>query len=70
VGTISSGEKRTLKLPLDFLERDKEYTATIYSDDASDRLKVHIDQKPVNAETVLDLAIAPDGGAALRIVPR
>ena len=70
VGTISAGERRTLKLPLDFLEKGKEYTATIYSDDESDRLKVHINQKQVNAGTVLDLNIAPDGGAALRIVPR
>ncbi len=69
VGTISSGEKRTLKLPLDFLEQGKKYHVTIYSDDASNRLKVNIDTKTVDAATVLDLDIAPDGGAALRLVP-
>ena len=68
IGTISSGEKRTLKLPLDFLDKDKKYEATHYSDDVSDRLKVRIDRKPVDADTILDLTIAPDGGAALRIV--
>ena len=69
VGTISSGDRRTLKLPLDFLEKDKEYTATVYSDVPADRLKVNIGRQQVNAGRVLDLNIAPDGGAALRIVP-
>jgi alpha-glucosidase len=69
VGTISSGEKRTLKVPLDFLEKGKEYTATIYSDDESDRMKVNVTAQKVNADTVLDLNIVPDGGAALRIAP-
>jgi alpha-glucosidase len=69
IGTISSGEKRTLRLPLDFLEKGKKYEATHYSDVSEDRLKVRIERKPVDSETVLDLDIAPDGGAALRIIP-
>jgi alpha-glucosidase len=70
IGTISSGDKRTLRLPLDFLEKGKKYEATHYSDVPEDRLKVRIERKLVDADTVLDLDIAPDGGAALRVVPQ
>jgi len=72
IGTLSSGEARTLTLPLDFLEEGRQYEATHYfdySNDVEDRLKLRIARKLVNSETVLDLNIAPDGGAALRIVP-
>ena len=73
VGTISANEKRTIKLPLDFLDKGKKYEATLYSDhsdDDADRLKVRIVRNTVDADTVLDLNLAPNGGAALRIVPQ
>ncbi len=70
IGTISSGDKRSFKLPLDFLEKGKKYEATIYSDDASNKMKAVIGTKMVDAGTVLDVELAPDGGFAARIVPR
>ena len=66
------GYSQRIESLIEKMQKDKKYEATCYSDhsdDVADRLKVRIDRKPVNANTVLDLVIAPDGGAALRIVP-
>jgi alpha-glucosidase len=62
---------RTLTLPLDFLAPDEKYTAHIYSDDPTVETRTHvrIDRKPVNADTVLEIVLAPRCGQAIRIVP-
>lgn len=71
VGSMNAGEQRTLKVPLDFLEPGKKYTAHIYSDDPSvDTItQVRIDRKPVDSSMTLDVELRPNGGQAMRIVP-
>ncbi len=69
VGTINNSESRVLKIPLDFLDRNKEYMAHIYSDDDSvgTRTKVRIETCKVNSETTLDVQLKSGGGQAIWI---
>ncbi len=71
VGTITGNEGRTLQLPLDFLDPDRKYTATVYADDpkVKTRTQVGIKSVAVNSRTVLDVPLLPSGGQAVRIVP-
>lgn len=73
VGTINAVQRRTLKIPLAFLEPGQSYTAEIYSDkapDGSDRRGVTAARRPVDAATVLEADMAANGGQAIRLVPR
>lgn len=71
IGTINSSEPRQLKIPLDFLDEDKQYTAGIYSDDenAQTKTKVGVDRRPVNSKTVLRVPLVAAGGQAVWIQP-
>lgn len=75
VGAVSDEERRDLSIPLDFLEDGKTYTARVYrdADDADWKTNPHamaIDERAVTAGSNLDLALAPGGGAAVRIFER
>jgi alpha-glucosidase len=72
IGAMNSGEPRTLRLPLNFLTAGKKYNAHIYSDDsaASSYTKVKITETPVNASTVLEITLSPQGGQAMRLTPQ
>ena len=74
LGSITDENARELSIPLDFLDDDKSYIATMYLD-AED---AHWDDKPtalnikqyvVNAQSVLDLKLAAGGGAAVSLIP-
>jgi alpha-glucosidase len=69
VGTITNNEARTLKVPLNFLQKGRKYTASIYSDDSTvaTKTKVRIDRIKVNASTVLDMRLIASGGQAVWI---
>lgn len=71
LGGITNGDGRDVNLPLEFLGSG-EYTADIYSDaadaDAHPKDTV-IEQRPVNASTVLKMKLAPGGGLAVRFTP-
>ncbi len=69
VGTINNSETRTLKLPLDFLDRGEKYTAHLYSDDDSvaTRTKVGIETRVVDWQTTLDVPLKSAGGQAVWI---
>jgi alpha-glucosidase len=71
VGAMNDSQARTLKLPLDFLDKNKKYTAHIYSDDPTvdTRTHVRIDQTEVDASNTLDIELAPRCGEAIRLVP-
>lgn len=71
VGAMNDSQQRTLKLPLDFLEVGKEYTAHVYSDDpkVETRTHVRIDRVEVDSTKALDIKLAPRCGEAIRIVP-
>ena len=67
IGTINNRETRRLKLPLTFLQPGKPYRAHGYSDDPSapGRTHVAVATREVDAQTVLEVPLAPGGGQAL-----
>ena len=72
VGSITNAEARTLSLPLDFLDKDVSYKATIYEDGAGADYKtnpypVKISEQEVTASSILQLQLAPSGGTAIQI---
>jgi alpha-glucosidase len=71
VGAMNDSQERVLKLPLDFLDPGKQYTAHIYSDDPTVETRTHvrIDRTAVEAKTTLDINLAPRCGQAIRITP-
>jgi alpha-glucosidase len=72
LGSLCNGTARELKVPLDFLGSGK-YVAEIYADaaDAGQNPKrVVISKKTVTRATVLNLKLAPNGGCAMRFVPK
>lgn len=71
IGCMNSKEPRTLDIPLTFLEKSKQYTAHIYSDDPSVQTRTHvrIDRRSVNSKTTLEAEMTAKGGKAIRITP-
>ncbi|MBN2514208.1 MAG: glycoside hydrolase family 97 catalytic domain-containing protein [Sedimentisphaerales bacterium] len=71
IGAINNSQPRRLTLPLDFLDRNRAYTASIYSDDQAvpTRTRVRIDRRPVESGTILDVPLAAGGGQAVWIRP-
>lgn len=72
VGSITNAEARTLSLPLDFLDKDVSYKATIYEDGEgadykSNPYPVKISEQEVTAGSILQLQLSPSGGTAIRI---
>jgi alpha-glucosidase len=72
IGTINNSQPRELKLPLNFLELGKEYTARIYADDDSvaTRTKVGVETRTVNSATALAVPLKAGGGQAVWITPK
>jgi alpha-glucosidase len=71
VGTITGTQSREIELPMEFLGAGA-VTADIYSNaaDASVHPKrTQIEQRRVDAATVLHVKLAPSGGQAIRIGP-
>ena len=70
IGSMNSGQKRTLDIPLDFLEPNGTYTAHIYSDDPTiaTRTHVRIDHQDVTAQTTLQTTLTAQGGQAIHLV--
>jgi alpha-glucosidase len=58
-------------VPLDFLETDTAYQATVYYDDPrlETRTGVGIRSQPVDSGTTLTVSLSSQGGQAIRIVP-
>jgi alpha-glucosidase len=69
VGTITNNEARTVKVSFSFLPKGKKYTAKIYSDDATIKTntKVKVEERQVDASTVLEVKLLPSGGQAIWI---
>lgn len=70
IGSLTD-EARKLVLPLDFLDKNRQYEATVYSDDASlmTPTKVAIRKMKVNASSVLKMNIMRRNGVAIIIRP-
>ena len=74
VGAVTDEQPRAVQVPLEFLDHDRRYVATIYADgeEADWASKPHdyaITEKRVDRDSVLDLNLAAGGGAAVRIRP-
>ena len=71
IGTINNSQLRQLQIPLDFLDENTKYTASIYYDDESvtTKTKVGIDRRQVDSSTILDVPLMIGGGQAVWIKP-
>ncbi|MBN2128923.1 MAG: glycoside hydrolase family 97 catalytic domain-containing protein [Sedimentisphaerales bacterium] len=72
IGTMNGMETRTLNIPLTFLDRDRDYTAHVYSDgDLNDNTRTHVkcERRRVSRNTILTAEMPPSGGHAVRMVP-
>ena len=71
IGGMNSDQDRSFEVALEFLEKNQEYVAHIYSDDPTvkTRTQVGIKRSKVDAETVLDFNMKANGGQAVRLVP-
>ena len=69
VGTITNTEKRTIKLSFEFLQKEKNYAASFYSDDdtVQTKTKVKVETKIITSETVLNVDLKASGGLAIWI---
>lgn len=74
VGALTDEHARDLSVPLDFLVPGTTYTAEIYRDGDEAHWKtapydIVIETREVASDAVLDLPLAPGGGAAVRLHP-
>ncbi len=74
IGAITDEEARTLKVSLDFLDTDQQYTTEIYADAENisythNASAVSIRKCLVSSEQTLTMALAPGGGQAIRFTP-
>ena len=71
LGAGTNSEARTIEQPLDFLDKGKSYTATIYCDNiaSSEPEDYVILSREVTADDTLTLELLPDGGAAVTFIP-
>jgi len=72
IGAITDENSRESVIPLDFLEKNKKYQATIYKDapntDWKNNPEAYIIEKiEVDASSVLKIRLAPGGGCAVSI---
>jgi fibronectin type 3 domain-containing protein len=74
IGAITDENARTATLPLDFLDKNTSYVATVYADAADahwekNPMAYQINSWLVKKETVLKIALANGGGAAISLRP-
>ncbi len=74
VGAVTDEEARRLSVPLRFLDEGRAYVAQIYRDGANADWKTRpyemvIEEQAVTSDTILELPLAPGGGAAVRLLP-
>lgn len=75
VGASSNEQARTLQLPLQFLQQNRSYDAVWYQDAAdahwqTNPMAYQIKRRTVTSKDVLELKLAPGGGAAIELIPR
>jgi alpha-glucosidase len=74
IGAVTDEEARRLSVPLSFLDEGRAYVAQLYRDGAKADWDLRpydmiIEERAVTSETILDLPLAPGGGAAVRFFP-
>ncbi|MBI5384734.1 MAG: glycoside hydrolase family 97 N-terminal domain-containing protein [Verrucomicrobia bacterium] len=72
VGAMNDETRRTLEVPLAFLQSNTPYVAHIYIDDPTvpTRTHVRIDRVSVSRTTTLRIELPSKGGQAMRLVPK
>ncbi len=73
-GSVTDDFGRSFRIALDFLDDGREYVAEIYADAhnadwESKPNNIDIREQRVDADTVLDVRLAPGGGQAIRLRP-
>ena len=74
IGAITDEKARDVKIPLDYLDKDKKYLARLYMDagDAHWRdnpMAYKIEEKEVGRGDLLEIHLAEGGGAAVNLIP-
>jgi len=71
IGCMNADKPHTFDVPLDFLEKDQNYIANIYSDDPAVQTRTHvkISTRNVDSSSVLKVELPPRRGQAIRIYP-
>jgi len=72
LGCIANNEARTLDIPMDFLDRKKNYIASLYTDGGEavpTRTHVRIERRTVRSTSVIKADLKPSGGMAMEILP-
>ncbi|MEO5944502.1 MAG: glycoside hydrolase family 97 protein [Ferruginibacter sp.] len=74
LGAITGSHSRNAVMPLNFLDKNKKYIATIYKDAANADWQKNpeaykIEKVKVSAETILNIRLANGGGAAISVSP-
>lgn len=70
VGCITNNDARDLNISLDFLDKNKKYELTLFTDGGEKvKTRTHVDikTKKVTSRTILNLSLLPRGGATMII---
>ena len=72
LGCITNNEGRTLDIPMDFLDKKKNYIASLYTDGGESihtRTHVKIERYNVRSTSIIKADLKPSGGMAMEIRP-
>ena len=71
IGCMNGDDRRSLDIPLNFLDKERRYIAHIYTDDPAvpTRTHVKINRYIINSSSVINADLPARGGQAIRIVP-
>lgn len=71
VGAITNNDRRKIDLALNFLEKDKQYVMTSYTDDdrVQTKTQVAVNRFLVDSTTAAQLLLKASGGAAFHLAP-
>jgi alpha-glucosidase len=69
LGAVTNDRPRQVRIPLDMLDANRAYTATLYTDGPGGVRDIQSEQRTVRRGDVLQFSLASRGGAAAMIVP-
>ena len=74
LGAVGDEQRRSVSVPLDFLDAGREYRAQVYRDGPradwrTAPFEIVIEERRVTRDDTLPLELAPGGGQAIRFVP-
>jgi len=69
LGAVTNDRPRHVRVPLDMLDANRTYTATLYTDGSGGVRDIQSEQRTVRRGDLLRFSLASRGGAAATIVP-